>query len=144
VTAGVAYDFIGRPFDVVRHQWSIQSPRLSFFVPVHTSTPTPTSTPTTSPTISSMHSKPPTNRQIATPPLPALVRSIYARGGLKAFFASTPFTIAPTIESAEDLIGQSSPKSWTTRMYPFLRTLGRVGPWGVGFLVWEAYGPGIE
>lgn len=25
-----------------------------------------------------------------------------------------------------------------------LRTLGRVGPWGVGFLVWEAFGPGIS
>ncbi|KAI9510889.1 hypothetical protein F5148DRAFT_1274569 [Russula earlei] len=24
------------------------------------------------------------------------------------------------------------------------RTLGRVGPWGVGFLVWEALGPGIS
>jgi len=24
------------------------------------------------------------------------------------------------------------------------RTLGRVGPWGVGFLVWEAFGPGIS
>ncbi|KAL0947418.1 hypothetical protein HGRIS_013530 [Hohenbuehelia grisea] len=27
------------------------------------------------------------------------------------------------------------------RLYTVLRTLGRVGPWGVGFLVWEAYGP---
>ncbi|TFK91229.1 hypothetical protein K466DRAFT_596285 [Polyporus arcularius HHB13444] len=25
-----------------------------------------------------------------------------------------------------------------------LRTLGRVGPWGVGFLVWEAFGPGLS
>lgn len=24
------------------------------------------------------------------------------------------------------------------------RTLARVGPWGIGFLVWEAYGPGIS
>lgn len=24
-----------------------------------------------------------------------------------------------------------------------LRTLARVGPWGVGFLVWEAFGPGL-
>ncbi|KAL1944617.1 hypothetical protein VTO73DRAFT_3047 [Trametes versicolor] len=30
------------------------------------------------------------------------------------------------------------------RMNAALRTLGRVGPWGVGFLVWEAFGPGIS
>lgn len=30
------------------------------------------------------------------------------------------------------------------RLYAALRTLARVGPWGVGFLVWEAFGPGIS
>jgi hypothetical protein len=30
------------------------------------------------------------------------------------------------------------------RLYGALRTLARVGPWGVGFLVWEAYGPGLS
>ncbi|EGN96921.1 hypothetical protein SERLA73DRAFT_58493 [Serpula lacrymans var. lacrymans S7.3] len=30
------------------------------------------------------------------------------------------------------------------RIYTFLRTIARVGPWGVGFLVWEALGPGIQ
>jgi len=29
------------------------------------------------------------------------------------------------------------------RLYLAARTLARVGPWGVGFLVWEALGPGI-
>lgn len=29
------------------------------------------------------------------------------------------------------------------RLNTLLRTLGRVGPWGVGFLVWEAFGPGL-
>jgi hypothetical protein len=29
------------------------------------------------------------------------------------------------------------------RLLAIGRTLGRVGPWGVGFLVWEAFGPGI-
>ncbi|TFK42719.1 hypothetical protein BDQ12DRAFT_709976 [Crucibulum laeve] len=29
------------------------------------------------------------------------------------------------------------------RLYPGLRTLGRVGPWGIGFLVWEMYGSGL-
>ncbi|THH20356.1 hypothetical protein EW146_g965 [Bondarzewia mesenterica] len=30
------------------------------------------------------------------------------------------------------------------RLHAALRTLARVGPWGVGFLVWEAFGPGIS
>ncbi|KAI0332103.1 hypothetical protein GY45DRAFT_1321403 [Cubamyces sp. BRFM 1775] len=30
------------------------------------------------------------------------------------------------------------------RLNVALRTLGRVGPWGVGFLVWEAFGPGLS
>lgn len=30
--------------------------------------------------------------------------------------------------------------SWAANL---ARTLARVGPWGIGFLVWEAYGPGI-
>ncbi|KAJ6608591.1 hypothetical protein B0H10DRAFT_519187 [Mycena sp. CBHHK59/15] len=30
------------------------------------------------------------------------------------------------------------------RIYSVLRTLARVGPWGVGFLVWEAYGSGLD
>ncbi|KAI0256734.1 hypothetical protein BJV78DRAFT_1117132 [Lactifluus subvellereus] len=30
------------------------------------------------------------------------------------------------------------------RLLAVARTLGRVGPWGVGFLVWEAFGPGIS
>ena len=30
------------------------------------------------------------------------------------------------------------------RLLVVARTLGRVGPWGVGFLVWEAFGPGIS
>jgi len=30
------------------------------------------------------------------------------------------------------------------RIYSGLRTLGRVGPWGAGFLIWEAFGPGLS
>jgi len=30
------------------------------------------------------------------------------------------------------------------RLYSAARTLARVGPWGMGFLVWEAFGPGIS
>lgn len=28
------------------------------------------------------------------------------------------------------------------KIYGILRTVGRVGPWGIGFLVWETYGYG--
>lgn len=28
--------------------------------------------------------------------------------------------------------------------YRALKILGRAGPWGIGFLVWEAYGPGLD
>ena len=30
------------------------------------------------------------------------------------------------------------------RMHALGRTLARVGPWGVGFLAWEAFGPGLS
>lgn len=30
------------------------------------------------------------------------------------------------------------------RMQSLLRTIARVGPWGVGFLAWEAFGPGLS
>lgn len=30
------------------------------------------------------------------------------------------------------------------RLQAFLRTIARVGPWGVGFLVWESLGPGLS
>lgn len=33
---------------------------------------------------------------------------------------------------------------WHRRLHSALRTVARVGPWGVGFLVWEAFGPGLS
>lgn len=30
------------------------------------------------------------------------------------------------------------------RVRSVLRVLGRVGPWGAGFLIWEIYGPGLS
>ena len=36
-----------------------------------------------------------------------------------------------------------SPSSWP-RLHAFLRTIARVGPWGVGFLVWESFGSGLS
>lgn len=55
--------------------------------------------------------------------------------GLSSFFANpSPATHADDV--------QASPVQ--RRLYSALRTLARVGPWGVGFLVWEAFGPGIS
>jgi len=48
--------------------------------------------------------------------------------GLKYFFSALP---DPTAETAS---------KWARG----LRILGRVGPWGVGFLVWEASGQGLH
>jgi len=53
--------------------------------------------------------------------------------GLLSFFRDT------TVKE-ESLF--SSP--WRQRLHTTARTIGRVGPWGVGFLVWEAFGPGIS
>ncbi|KAG1882935.1 hypothetical protein F4604DRAFT_1739634 [Suillus subluteus] len=42
--------------------------------------------------------------------------------------------------------GNDTPEMSTTRrrIYSGVRTLARVGPWGLGFLVWEAFGPGLS
>jgi hypothetical protein len=32
---------------------------------------------------------------------------------------------------------------WRVRLMGTARVLARVGPWGIGFLVWEMYGPGL-
>ncbi|KAI0082773.1 hypothetical protein K474DRAFT_1610961 [Panus rudis PR-1116 ss-1] len=34
--------------------------------------------------------------------------------------------------------------SYRRRLHSAARTLARVGPWGIGFLAWEAFGPGIS
>jgi len=124
VVAGVAYEYVGRPFDAVRREWHV------YTVSRATSLPVTSSTPTASPS-SQVHDNSLLRRRVV-PPLPMLVKDIYASGGLRAFFQS-PVSIssAPTT-------------GWQSRIYPVLRTLGRVGPWGVGFLVWEAFGPGIQ
>ncbi|KAG1790964.1 uncharacterized protein HD556DRAFT_674219 [Suillus plorans] len=42
--------------------------------------------------------------------------------------------------------GSEKPEMPTARrrIYSGVRTLARVGPWGLGFLVWEAFGPGLS
>ncbi|KAH9945970.1 uncharacterized protein BXZ73DRAFT_86194 [Epithele typhae] len=52
--------------------------------------------------------------------------------GLKTFFANPNHVPHdPAVSAAR------------RRLTTALRTLGRVGPWGVGFLAWEAFGPGL-
>lgn len=48
------------------------------------------------------------------------------------------FFVDPAAQLRDSTVPVSRPK-----LYAFLRTLGRVGPWGCGFLVWEAVGPGL-
>jgi hypothetical protein len=49
--------------------------------------------------------------------------------GLRAFF--------------RDPVATTRPATGRNRRMAILRTLGRVGPWGLGFLVWEGLGPGL-
>ena len=56
--------------------------------------------------------------------------------GLFSFFRS--------VQPHESLRVPEQPASlFRRRLYSTLRFLGRMGPWGAGFLIWEAYGPGL-
>jgi len=46
--------------------------------------------------------------------------------------------------SAGDNSAKSPGGASRRRLYHALRTFARVGPWGVGFLMWEAFGPGLS
>lgn len=39
-----------------------------------------------------------------------------------------------------NIMPQFQPVKQPTKWTRILRTIGRVGPWGVGFLIWEVYG----
>ncbi|PFH50081.1 hypothetical protein AMATHDRAFT_4326 [Amanita thiersii Skay4041] len=52
--------------------------------------------------------------------------------------------LLPFIRDPDSLRNVSHTTLYRQRLYKALRTLGRVGPWGIGFLVWEAYGPGLS
>jgi hypothetical protein len=65
--------------------------------------------------------------------LSALVQNI--RGDGIAHFFHDPSTVGNEKKETSTI---------RRRMYSGLRTLGRVGPWGVGLLVWEAFGPGLS
>jgi hypothetical protein len=47
----------------------------------------------------------------------------------------------PLIHTAHAI--PSQPTSIPPWLSNVAKTLARVGPWGIGFLVWEAYGPGL-
>ncbi|PBK83727.1 hypothetical protein ARMGADRAFT_667164 [Armillaria gallica] len=97
VVAGLAYEFVGRPWDVARR--TVQLDRIS------------------SDHVGGKHS-----------PLIALLNK-FREEGLVYFFRN-PYKVVDHAHSF-------SPSQ--RRLNTMLRTLGRVGPWGVGFLVWEAY-----
>jgi hypothetical protein len=101
VVAGLAYEFISRPFDVARNV--VQQPRV-----VHAS-----------------------GHCYA---MKAIAQKVY-QDGIASFFRDG---------SGGDSIAKSSGSVSSRRLYVALRTLARVGPWGIGFLVWEAFGPGLS
>lgn len=104
VIAGIGYEFIGRPFDVMK--------QLAHHNNTHRRS-------TTDPVVS--HHR-------------LLMEKLRERGVLYFFRAplSTPH------ETAQD----SSVGS--RKIYAVLRTVARVGPWGVAFLVWEALGGELQ
>lgn len=63
-----------------------------------------------------------------------LMRKIQDEGWLVFFKNPSPVT-------HEHGVGSSS---LHRRLHTLGRTLARVGPWGVGFLAWEAFGPGLS
>lgn len=72
-------------------------------------------------------------------PLPSLLSAVSHKlrdEGLVSFFRN------PT--KAPDDTPVASREGLRRRLYAASRMLARLGPWGVGFLVWESLGPGIS
>ena len=118
VVAGVAYEFVGRPFDVLRREAHIYDAKLQSQTP----TPNPKNVP-----------PPITHTRISS--LPHVFLHTLRTQGLIAFFQAATASSSTRDDGTSKLM---------RRVYPVLKTLARVGPWGVGFLVWEAVGPGIQ
>lgn len=93
VIAGLAYEYVGRPWDVARRTLSVEALDQKRHLSI----------------------------------VNILMRKLREEG-LISFFRDPYATV-----------GQADGPSG--RLYMLFRTMGRVGPWGVGFLVWEAYGP---
>jgi hypothetical protein len=102
VAAGLAYEVVGRPWDVARKLAHIEQVQ-SF-----------------------------TDHRPRRYLIDSIARKI-RDDGLLSFFRDAAGTEERTLTSP----GRQ-------RLLAAARTLGRVGPWGVGFLVWEAFGPGIS
>lgn len=65
----------------------------------------------------------------------SIVAEQLRHNGVLAFFRH-PIALHPE--------GELPASGWLRKSsYNTIRALARVGPWGVGFLVWEAYGPGL-
>jgi hypothetical protein len=69
-----------------------------------------------------------TNKPVRQTGLSVVIRKLQAEGAC-AFFR-------------DQAVAHTSSGVRTTRI-GVLQTLGRVGPWGFGFLIWEALGPGL-
>jgi len=90
VFAGLAYEFMCRPFDIARR--AIYLDKLEY----------------------QEHSY-------------RILRRRFTDDGPNFFFRSSNLPPACSVEQP-------------SKLARFLRVIARVGPWGVGFLVWEAYG----
>lgn len=101
VLAGLAYEVVGRPFDIARRAMHIQ--QLS-----HPSNVTPVAS------------------------LRTFVHMV-KDDGMSMFFRD------PFVSTS----GTSATRTVHQRIYAALRILGRAGPWGVGFLIYESFGPGL-
>jgi hypothetical protein len=101
VVAGLAYEFVSRPFDIARK--AVQQDKV-MYTKDHGSAMT------------------------------AIMRKT-RQDGIATFFRDPSGGQSTT--SSPGNVG-------SRRLYATLRTLARVGPWGVGFLAWEAFGPGIS
>jgi Mitochondrial carrier protein len=117
VVAGLGYEIVGRPFDAIRHEWHISS------LSVRT-----VSQPMTAPLKVAAQSR--------FPPLLDLILKIVRKEGMRGLFRGPSPSVVPP--------KSSNANGWRSRAYPVLRALARVGPWGIGFLVWGTVGPGIQ
>ena len=114
--AGLSYEFVCRPFDVARRYISISAAAIE-----------------------DQRHRPHRHRLHSTT-INVLVDKLKTEG-LRSFFR--PPTL---LSSSSRSSGQSSPKPAYAYTYTYtwwLRMLGRVGPWGVAFLAWENFGPGV-
>ena len=114
VVAGLGYEIVCRPFDNARRLVYLEDVRRR-------GEPSASATGATSTTAAEKRSR------VA---MRVILQKLKKDGAL--YFFSNPQTVTHVPDAA---------LSRTTRgMYAALRTLGRVGPWGVGFLLYESLG----